>query len=647
MNNINLQSCVGRLERITVTLEKMGGSAVKGKTDLESLINRLEKVMPNLRSGSEEKALDDALGEINRFMSPTSTPSTAPSDPFFSRGPVPYSEFAKRGGGETSMRMFSSNHVSEHQSSSSGRGPPSFYSRTKTEEYFDGNREGDKNFYKLEEEVNADGPQTGRIHEKSSEVQGSPPPPESRSFLLNQWKGPRRWSETGFSHQNNVMLSSCVLEPHSPSSNGSVGNASTYSGLSHSSGLSHASEYDNIVQGSLARYLSLSNTIGGDVATHAQMVARAFSIQKKFLDVASRCKQPSDVNLQKLLTGTSEAIMEIQGFREKHRSSPLFNHLSALSEGIPALGWVAVSPTPGPHVKEMADSAQFYTNRVLKDWKEKDKTHAEWVKALLEIFADLQTYIKQHHTTGLVWNNRSGSEPSAADFAACGSVPSNASVGPSGGGGGGGGGGLKKVTADMQTHKNPELRTANTVPTKSTPQPVAPAAGPGSRIGADPTKSPNMELVNGKKWMVEHQNGNEGLVINVTAINQAVYIFRCTNTVVQVKGKLSSVVMDSCKKTAVVFDTLVGPAEFVNCQSCKLQITDTVPIVSIDNCDGIQMFLSAAAKDAVKIVTSKSSEMNVMVPKRDGDFVEYPIPEQFSTTVTADGLTTVVADSTG
>ncbi|CAG0924902.1 unnamed protein product [Notodromas monacha] len=207
--------------------------------------------------------------------------------------------------------------------------------------------------------------------------------------------------------------------------------------------------------------------------------------------------------------------------------------------------------------------------------------------------------------------------------------------------------GLKKVTADMQTHKNPELRTANTVPTKSTPQPVAPAAGPGSRIGADPTKSPNMELVNGKKWMVEHQNGNEGLVINVTAINQAVYIFRCTNTVVQVKGKLSSVVMDSCKKTAVVFDTLVGPAEFVNCQSCKLQITDTVPIVSIDNCDGIQMFLSAAAKDAVKIVTSKSSEMNVMVPKRDGDFVEYPIPEQFSTTVTADGLTTVVADSTG
>ena len=29
------------------------------------------------------------------------------------------------------------------------------------------------------------------------------------------------------------------------------------------------------------------------------------------------------------------------------------------------------SPTPGPFVKEMADAGTFYTNRVLKDWREK------------------------------------------------------------------------------------------------------------------------------------------------------------------------------------------------------------------------------------------------------------------------------------
>lgn len=29
------------------------------------------------------------------------------------------------------------------------------------------------------------------------------------------------------------------------------------------------------------------------------------------------------------------------------------------------------APKPGPYVKEMQDAAMFYTNRVLKDYKEK------------------------------------------------------------------------------------------------------------------------------------------------------------------------------------------------------------------------------------------------------------------------------------
>jgi adenylyl cyclase-associated protein len=42
-----------------------------------------------------------------------------------------------------------------------------------------------------------------------------------------------------------------------------------------------------------------------------------------------------------------------------------------VSESIGALGWIAISPAPAPYVKEMIDAAQFYTNRVLKDYKEK------------------------------------------------------------------------------------------------------------------------------------------------------------------------------------------------------------------------------------------------------------------------------------
>ena len=43
-------------------------------------------------------------------------------------------------------------------------------------------------------------------------------------------------------------------------------------------------------------------------------------------------------------------------------------------------------------------------------------------------------------------------------------------------------------------------------------------------------------------------------------------------------------------------------------------------MVSIDKTDGIQVYLSEKSKQA-EIVTAKSSEMNILVPGADGDFV--------------------------
>ena len=53
------------------------------------------------------------------------------------------------------------------------------------------------------------------------------------------------------------------------------------------------------------------------------------------------------------------------------------------------------------------------------------------------------------------------------------------------------------------------------------------------------------------------------------------------------------------------------------------QVNGKVPTVSIDKTDGCQVFLG---KDGLKteIVTSKSSEMNIMIPKPDGDYVSTP-----------------------
>ena len=58
--------------------------------------------------------------------------------------------------------------------------------------------------------------------------------------------------------------------------------------------------------------------------------------------MASKSKQPGAADLPQLLKPQSDKIAEIQSFREANRRSEYFNHLSAISESIPALGWVAV-----------------------------------------------------------------------------------------------------------------------------------------------------------------------------------------------------------------------------------------------------------------------------------------------------------------
>lgn len=101
--------------------------------------------------------------------------------------------------------------------------------------------------------------------------------------------------------------------------------------------------FSDILQGPFAQYLAVSQKIGGDVAQHSQIVNQAFQAQYQYLNIASQSKKPSSQSEQMaLLQPTSQQISAIQDFREKHRTSTFFNHLSAISESIPALGWVTV-----------------------------------------------------------------------------------------------------------------------------------------------------------------------------------------------------------------------------------------------------------------------------------------------------------------
>lgn len=70
------------------------------------------------------------------------------------------------------------------------------------------------------------------------------------------------------------------------------------------------------------------------------------------------------------MTELHKASDSINNIRESNRPSPLLNHLSAVSEGIFALGWFFASK-PSDFVSDVLPGVEYYGNKVLTDYKEK------------------------------------------------------------------------------------------------------------------------------------------------------------------------------------------------------------------------------------------------------------------------------------
>uniref|UniRef100_A0A8C8SR89 Adenylyl cyclase-associated protein n=1 Tax=Pelusios castaneus TaxID=367368 RepID=A0A8C8SR89_9SAUR len=435
----------------------------------------------------------------------------------------------------------------------------------------------------------------------------------------------------------------------------------------------HVQAFDSLLAGPVAEYMKISKEIGGDVQKHAEMVHTGLMTERGLLVTASRCQQPPGNNFSTLLKPISEQIQVVQNFREKNRGSKLFNHLSAVSESIPALGWVAMAPKPGPYVKEMTDAAMFYTNRVLKEYKDVDKKHVDWVKAYLSIWTELQAYIKEYHTTGMTWSKTGpiakevasappappagGAPPPPGPPPPPAPAPTNSSTGDSASHsalfaqinqGEGITSALKHVSDDMKTHKNPALKnqggSIRTGPKPFTAPKPACAASPSKKLS--PKKEPAMLELEGKKWRVEHQENASNLVISDTELKQVAYIYQCVNSTLHIKGKINSITVDNCKKLGLVFDDVVGIVEIINCRDIKVQVMGKVPTVSINKTDGCHVYLSKNSLDC-EIVSAKSSEMNILIPTESGDFNEFPVPEQFKSLWNGQKLVTSVTEIAG
>jgi len=162
---------------------------------------------------------------------------------------------------------------------------------------------------------------------------------------------------------------------------------------------------------------------------------------------------------------------------------------------------------------------------------------------------------------------------------------------------------------------------------KAKSAPAAPKAAAAPKVAA-PVKEPKL-MLDGKKWLVEHQVKQQSLVIEAD-VKQTAYVYQCVDSVLEVKGKCNAITLDGCKKVALIFDSVVAGIELINCTSCKVQVRGACQTITVDKCSGAQLILNRESLHA-EIISAKTSELNIVVPaENEGeDYKEFAIPEQF------------------
>ncbi|XP_049850579.1 adenylyl cyclase-associated protein-like [Schistocerca gregaria] len=402
--------------------------------------------------------------------------------------------------------------------------------------------------------------------------------------------------------------------------------------------------FDEIVKQNLKKYYEVSEKIGGLVRDQSKLFEQLVTEHRNLILIASKSKK-SPESLPDISRKQIELTVKIVKMTADNRSSPFFTHLSAVSEGLGAFGWVSVEPAPAPFVHEMIGASEFYSNKLLRQYRNKDQDQVDWVQGLNGFLKALEAYVKTYHTTSLTWNAQGedvktvlsklkmscpSSQGEATDKGeAKPSVPkssvasnTNALFGELNKGTDITSG-LKKVTSDMKTKNRKASASDNLPKPKSTP-----AGGK-----APSMKSPPKFELQNNNWIIEYQTGDAKIDVDITEMRQVVRLYKCDGATVRIKGKLNAINIDSCRRTDIIFDEVVSIVELINCTgSVNIQVLGKVPCITIDKVSGASVILSKTSLDT-RIVTSKSDSVNVMVPDNENSLKEFPVPEQFVSTI--------------
>mmetsp|Transcript_10478 Transcript_10478/g.14802 ORF Transcript_10478/g.14802 Transcript_10478/m.14802 type:complete len:484 (-) Transcript_10478:107-1558(-) len=426
--------------------------------------------------------------------------------------------------------------------------------------------------------------------------------------------------------------------------------------------------YDEHISRTVTPFVSACDALGGlkDIGANINTI---WLEMRKIIEIGTACKKPKDV--QAFLT---PKIKPIQNAMAKIRQARLDRkydwHIKGILEMLASVSWIMMSapPAPSTFVKDTIGSCDFWCNRIRKEYKGKDEKQIKFCDTIKAVILDLSSYLKEYHLSGLMWNPRGmGAEeftPASSELkkeSKSGPETKSTVIEKEGAGnimaelakkrskdGSSAATGLKKVSRDQQTWRKEYKKPVSSAPASTNVKPS---------LQKKETATPKKKLATpvceyqtrGFKWVIENQtktsNANGLCTVDVKDQKEQAYIYKCENATIKINGKIKSIIMDTCTKTNLIFESTISACEIVNCKSVQIQSTGLCPSYSIDKTDGCLIYLSKEASSISSFVTSKSTEMNISWPdEKSGEQKECPIPEQFVHKLVDGSITSDVSD---
>jgi adenylyl cyclase-associated protein len=174
--------------------------------------------------------------------------------------------------------------------------------------------------------------------------------------------------------------------------------------------------YDAYVKSALVPLALTCDNLGG-LANTGKLLLEAWEGVRTVIVLASRSKAPSEelgIALAPHLIQTQNAVKNIRALRLDRKWD---SHAKAIVEMLSCLSWILYrvpKGLPSSVVKESLGSAEFWSNRIRKDYKGKDDTQIAFCDAIKKTITELTDYVEEYHKTGLTFNARGVSLAEAA-----------------------------------------------------------------------------------------------------------------------------------------------------------------------------------------------------------------------------------------